>query len=91
MVGEACLPSNAKMPWTPDYNLSCRVHVCSSEHSDLLFVYRSEVDLWLRYVDHIFFFFFFFCKGDQITRNDEKAAVSFRFYQVPVIALKKSL
>ena len=35
MVGEACLPSNAYYPWTPDSG----VHVCWSEHSDSSFVY----------------------------------------------------
>ena len=39
MVGEACLPSNAYYPWTPDYTLYSGVHVCWSEHSDLSFVY----------------------------------------------------
>ena len=34
------LPSNASVTWTPDNILSFRIHVCSSEHSDLLFVYR---------------------------------------------------
>ena len=39
MVGEACLPSNAYYPRTPDYNLCSGVHVCWSEHSDSSFVY----------------------------------------------------
>ena len=39
MVGEACLPSNAYYPRTPDYTLCSGVHVCWSEHSDLSFVY----------------------------------------------------
>ena len=39
MVGEACLPSNAYYPWTPDYTLYSGVHVCWSEHSDSSFVY----------------------------------------------------
>ena len=39
MVGEACLPSNANYPRTPDYTLYSGVHVCSSEHSDSSFVY----------------------------------------------------
>ena len=39
MVGEACLPSNAYYPWTPDYTLCSGVHVCWSEHSDSSFVY----------------------------------------------------
>ena len=39
MVGEACLPSNAYYPRTPDYTLCSGVHVFWSEHSDLLFVY----------------------------------------------------
>ena len=38
MVGEACLPSNAYYPRTPDYTLYSGVHVCWSEHSDS-FVY----------------------------------------------------
>ena len=38
MVGEACLPSNADYPRTPDYIYS-GVHVCWSEHSDSSFVY----------------------------------------------------
>ena len=38
MVGEACLPSNAYYPWTPDYILYSGVHVCWSEHSDSSFV-----------------------------------------------------
>ena len=40
MVGEACLPSNAYYPRTPDYTLYSGVHVCWSEHSDSSFVYR---------------------------------------------------
>ena len=39
MVGEACLPSNAYYPRTPDYNLYSGVHVCWSGHSDSSFVY----------------------------------------------------
>ena len=39
MVGEACLPSNAYYPRTPDYTLYSGVHVCWSEHSDWSFVY----------------------------------------------------
>ena len=39
MVGEACLPSNAYYPRTPDYPLCSGVHVCWSEHSDWSFVY----------------------------------------------------
>ena len=39
MVGEACLPSNAYHPRTPDYTLYSGVHVCWSEHSDSSFVY----------------------------------------------------
>ena len=39
MVGEACLPSNAYYPRTPDYTLCSGVHVCWSEHSDSSFVY----------------------------------------------------
>ena len=39
MVGEACLPSNAYYPRTPDYTLYSGVHVCWSEHSDLSLVY----------------------------------------------------
>ena len=39
MVGEACLPSNAYYPRTPDYYLHSGVHVCWSEHSDSSFVY----------------------------------------------------
>ena len=39
MVGEACLPSNAYYPQTPDYTLYSGVHVCWSEHSDSSFVY----------------------------------------------------
>ena len=39
VVGEACLPSNAYYPRTPDYTLYSGVHVCWSEHSDLSFVY----------------------------------------------------
>ena len=38
MVGEACLPSNAYYPRTPDYTLCSGVHVCWSEHSDSSFV-----------------------------------------------------
>ena len=40
MVGEACLPSNAYYPRTPDYSLYSGVYVRWSEHSDLSFVYR---------------------------------------------------
>ena len=39
MVGEACLPSNAYYPRTPDYTLCSGVHVFWSEHSDSSFVY----------------------------------------------------
>ena len=39
MVGEACLPSNAYYPRTPDNTLYSGVHVCWSEHSDSSFVY----------------------------------------------------
>ena len=39
MVGEACLPSNAYYPRTPDYTRCSGVHVCWSEHSDSSFVY----------------------------------------------------
>ena len=39
MVSEACLPSNAYYPRTPDYTLYSGVHVCWSEHSDSSFVY----------------------------------------------------
>ena len=39
MVGEACLPSNAYYPRTPDYTLYSGVYVCCSEHSDSSFVY----------------------------------------------------
>ena len=39
MVGEACLPSNAYYPRTPDCTLRSWVHVCWSEHSDSSFVY----------------------------------------------------
>ena len=39
MVDEACLPSNAYYPQTPDYTLYSGVHVCWSEQSDSSFVY----------------------------------------------------
>ena len=39
MVGEACLPSNAYYPRTPDYTLCSGVHVCWSEHSYSSFIY----------------------------------------------------
>ena len=39
MVGEACLPSNAKYPRTLDYTFYSGVHVCWPEHSDSSFVY----------------------------------------------------
>ena len=39
MVGEACLPSNAYYPRTPDYTLYSGVHACWSGHSDSSFVY----------------------------------------------------
>ena len=39
MMGEACLPSNAYYPRTPDYTLYSGDHVCWSEHSDSSFVY----------------------------------------------------
>ena len=38
-MDEACLPSNAYYPRTPDYILYSGVHVCWSEHSDSSFVY----------------------------------------------------
>ena len=53
MVGEACLPSNAYYPRTPDYTLYSGVHVCWSEHSDSSFVY--EFGLRLRCHDHNYF------------------------------------
>ena len=37
--GEACLPSNAYHPRTPDYTIYYGVHVCWSEHFDSSFVY----------------------------------------------------
>ena len=43
MVGEACLPSNAYYPRTPDYTLCSGVHVCWSEHSDSSFVYEFMI------------------------------------------------
>ena len=39
MVGEACLPSNAYYPRTPDYILYSEVLVCWSEHFDSSFLY----------------------------------------------------
>ena len=39
MVGEACLPSNAYYPRTPDYTLYSGAHACWSEYSDSSFVY----------------------------------------------------
>ena len=39
MVGEACLPSNANYPRTPDYTLYSGIHACWSEHSNSSFVY----------------------------------------------------
>ena len=39
MVGEACLPSNAYYPRTPDYTLYSGIPVCWSEHSESSFVY----------------------------------------------------
>ena len=43
MVGEACLPSNAYYPRTPDYTLYSGIHICWSEHSDSSFVYRFMI------------------------------------------------
>ena len=40
MVGEACLPSNAYYPRTPDYTLYSGVHVCWSEQYDSSVVYE---------------------------------------------------
>ena len=37
MVGEACYPSNAYYPRTPDYTPSSGVYVCEFDHSDLSF------------------------------------------------------
>ena len=52
MVGEACLPSNAYYPRTPDYALYSGVHVCWSEHSDSPFVCGFfEFGVWLSYHD----------------------------------------
>ena len=39
MVGEACLPSNAYYPRTPDYTLYYGVNVIWSERSDSSFFY----------------------------------------------------
>ena len=53
MVGDACLPRNAYYSRTPDYTRYSGVHVCWSEHSDLLFVLQVyEFGLWLGYHDH---------------------------------------
>ena len=43
MMGEACLPSNAYYPRTPDYTLCSGVHVCWSENSDSSFVYGFKI------------------------------------------------
>ena len=40
MVDEACLPSNAYYPRTPDYTFYSGVHVCWCEYSNSSFVYR---------------------------------------------------
>ena len=40
IVGEACLPSNAYYPRTPDNTLYSGIHVCWSEHSDSSFVHE---------------------------------------------------
>ena len=46
MVGEACLPSNAYYPRTPDYTLYSGVHVCWSEYSEsLLWIYEFGLRL----------------------------------------------
>ena len=34
MRGKTCLPCNAYFSRTPDFTLSCRVHVCSSKHHE---------------------------------------------------------
>ena len=64
MVGEACLPSNAYYPRTPDYTFYSGVHVCWSEHSDSSFIYGfMSLDYGLGTMTattHVFFFFFFF-------------------------------
>ena len=39
IIGEACLPSNAYYPRTPDCTLYSGVHACWSEYSDSSFVY----------------------------------------------------
>ena len=67
MVGEACLPSNAYYPRTPDYTLCSGVHVCWSEHSDLSFVYGfmildygfGTMTATTSYFNYVFFICFF--------------------------------
>ena len=49
MVDEACSPSNAYYPQTPDNILYSVVHVCWTEHSDSSFVYgfMSLIMAWV--------------------------------------------
>ena len=68
MVGEPCLPNNAYFPWTHDHNLSFRVHVCSSEHSELSFVYLS----FLYGLSTLTIDFFFSLSLDSISNHDSK-------------------
>ena len=66
MVGEACLPSNAYYPRTPDYTFYSGVHVCWSEHFDPSFGYGHEFGLWLRYHDRNYYIIDPFFEGDKI-------------------------
>ena len=74
MVGEACLPSNAYYPRTPDYTLYSGVHVCWSEHSDSSFIYGlMSLDYGLGTMTattfiHFFPLYFLFCELLNISR-----------------------
>ena len=46
MAVEVSFPNDAYITLMPDYTVSFRVHVCSSEPSDLSFVYRFKVLLY---------------------------------------------
>ena len=79
MAGEACLPSKAYYPETPDYTLYSGAHVCWSEHSDSSFVYEfmsldygSGTMTATTFYTFFFFFFFFFFFASFISKSVQK-------------------
>ena len=78
MVGEACLPSNAYYPRTPDYTLYSGVHVCWSEHFDSSFVYGfKSLDYGLGIYNRNFLIYLF--SGDIKILNEYSIIIKYRF------------